>query len=109
MNWISVKDRLPEDGDGVFVYGNLKDMGHFHAVMVYYEGEFIDTDTDITNKKVTHWAELTSPDEKQILPLDVSDYIAKSAAYIHWMVLGQRKDVRDKLKVMSDKLLKRYD
>ena len=58
MNWISVKDRLPELKEennilGVFTYGELT-VGHFHANMVWYDGEFIDTDTTIVKKKVTH-------------------------------------------------------
>lgn len=46
---------------------------------------------------------------KQQLPAEVSDYIAKSAAWLHKMIDNDSDDIRDILKVQADKILNEYD
>ena len=47
--------------------------------------------------------------KKQQLPNEVSDYIAKSAAWLHKMIDNDRDDIRQILKAQADRILNEYD
>lgn len=60
MDWISVKDRMPEDDATYLVYGRN---GYGIVFAVYYgDGEWLTCD-DLTNitRFVTHWMPLPEP------------------------------------------------
>lgn len=64
MDWISVKDRLPEDDAMYLVYGRN---GYGIAFAVYYgDGEWLICD-DLTNitRFVTHWMPLPKPPKEE--------------------------------------------
>ena len=63
MKWISVKDRLPDDGDKVISY--RKELG-FVTACIYLLGEFQYLDYGKFNPLggvVTHWMPLPEPPE----------------------------------------------
>ena len=62
--WISVKDRLPEATNGMFLVC-YRFMGKYSARMVvaWYGGKFRDIETRIVD--VTHWMPLPAPPEEQ--------------------------------------------
>lgn len=55
--WISVKDRLPEDGEYVLTY-NEDDIGYEIGMRYYIKGAFI---AGCVNRDVTHWMPLPEP------------------------------------------------
>ena len=67
MNWISVKDRLPEDERTVLVYYNFGDKCKisFYETLAYYA---FDPEPhwqhEGTGLKVTHWMPLPEPPEE---------------------------------------------
>jgi hypothetical protein len=60
INWISVKDRLPEEGTLVLSYGKKDNILSF---MYYWREDFLLSGARYTTK-VTHWAGFNLPDEK---------------------------------------------
>lgn len=70
MDWISVKDRLPEDDATYLVYGRN---GYGIVFAVYYsDGEWLTWDEwntwdDLTNitRFVTHWMPLPEPPKEE--------------------------------------------
>ena len=73
--WISVKDRLPEDGEMVLMCKKLKngrcsiDLGYYMSQFTVYDadlGRNVDRPTWVTrgNNNVTHWAKIPDPPEE---------------------------------------------
>jgi hypothetical protein len=60
INWISVKDRLPEEGTLVLSYGKKDNILSF---MYYWREDFLLSGARYTTK-VTHWAGFNLPEEK---------------------------------------------
>jgi hypothetical protein len=59
MNWISVKERLPEEWDEVFAWDALSG-----AFVCERDGkEWRDSSSGATMDDVTHWAEIEPPME----------------------------------------------
>jgi hypothetical protein len=60
MNWISVKDRLPENGQRVMIYNGIEIMDGFNW---WKEDDIFQNDYDQEFKKqeVTHWMKLPDP------------------------------------------------
>lgn len=57
MEWISVNDRLPEEGKDVVVW-----LGYIYAINGLVNGEWWDDEyANTRTKEVTHWAILTPP------------------------------------------------
>ncbi|MBR1749926.1 MAG: DUF551 domain-containing protein [Ruminococcus sp.] len=59
--WISVKDRLPEDGEEVLIYSTTNEIS-----MCYYDEDthrfnVVDSDLYWNEISVTHWAPLPEP------------------------------------------------
>jgi hypothetical protein len=68
MNWISVKDRLPEPWDEVLIFYKDKNTGSFGFAMVVLvpgeSGSYWSADkfyVDLTDESVTHWTCLVGP------------------------------------------------
>jgi len=63
MKWISVKERLPEEGDSVLFYDSgLGDIEVGQFIRVGWHPEW--ADTIINAKRVTHWMVLPEPPEE---------------------------------------------
>lgn len=73
--WISVKDRLPEDGEMVLMCKRLKsgrcsiDLGYYMSQFTVYDadlGRNVDKPTWVTrgNNNVTHWMKIPDPPEE---------------------------------------------
>ncbi len=54
MNWISVKDRLPEPGTGVLICG----LELFTCMAHYWEGSWLDGGMLADADEVSHWQPL---------------------------------------------------
>lgn len=56
--WISVDDRLPEDGDEILMWSEV-----FHGVVLgdRSDGEWWNESDIITTAKITHWQPLPEP------------------------------------------------
>lgn len=67
LEWINVKDRLPDDGRGVLTTIFRKKVNEYFVKELHYNyvmGEWLDDDSEnIENYEwqVTHWAELPEP------------------------------------------------
>lgn len=60
--WIPVSERLPEDGEVVWLWdGNNLGMGYY----LVFAGQFMDRDTPLRRIKPTHWMSLPTPPEVQ--------------------------------------------
>ena len=58
--WIPVSERLPEDGEVVWLWdGNNLGMGYY----LIFSGCFMDRDTPLRRIKPTHWMSLPTPPE----------------------------------------------
>ena len=58
--WIPVSERLPEDGEVVWLWdGNNPGMGYY----LVFSGQFMDIYTPLRQIKVTHWMPLREPPE----------------------------------------------
>lgn len=67
MNWISVKDRLPEDEEAVLVYYRFDDESKmsFYGILTYYVYDpYPHWQHESTGLKVTHWMPLPEPPEE---------------------------------------------
>ena len=63
MDWISVKDRLPEDVETYLVYG-----GNKYGIMlaIYYgDGEWLTDDLTNITRFVTHWMPLPTAQKEE--------------------------------------------
>lgn len=60
MNWISVKDRLPDENDDVLIYdGNGVSAATFDPPSKFHKGRWwLDGETCIDMEYVTHWMPL---------------------------------------------------
>ncbi len=81
MEWISVKDRMPEEGKDVLLYGKLEHQEDFdiHKAVFhkdvdvndeinkkrYSESQFWEADWGYDFDKVTHWMPLPKPPEEK--------------------------------------------
>lgn len=66
MNWISVKDRLPEDEEAVLVYYRFDDESKmsFYGILTYYVDEpYPHWQHEGIGLKITHWMPLPEPPE----------------------------------------------
>ena len=65
MEWISIEEELPEDGERILIYFDLWSSGEFGYVLQhYYEpGDFFSKKFihGFETKKITHWAVLKQP------------------------------------------------
>lgn len=62
QRWIPASERLPEDGEIVWLWdGNNLGMGYY----LVFSGQFMDRDTPLRRIKVTHWMALPTPPEVQ--------------------------------------------
>ena len=65
--WISVNEKLPDEGECVLVYGTapfehkFQIGGSFYELMCFYKGEFVNVPDNKYSKNVTHWMELPTP------------------------------------------------
>jgi hypothetical protein len=60
MNWISVKDRLPENGQRVICYNRFIEIKNYDSV--FYDGDIHWTGAPIGELTgVTHWMPLPEP------------------------------------------------
>ena len=60
QRWIPVSERLPEDGEVVWLWdGNNLGMGYYLVL----SGCFMDRDTPLRRIKPTHWMSLPTPPE----------------------------------------------
>lgn len=68
MNWISVKDRLPENTDDVLVIGDGWDGMNWWRIYFMEDNVWFTIDGDEVNKasqlKITHWMPLPEPPKK---------------------------------------------
>lgn len=65
MNWISVKERLPEEGKLSLVYDNYsKDV----ALAYREEDDWLDCSIELYEgqEDITHWMELPAPPEREL-------------------------------------------
>lgn len=73
MNWISVKDRLPENSKLTYVLCFDNDSGVW---LGYYEDGFWPTDEGCIRGVVTHWMPLPEPPKDETV--SINDLIADS-------------------------------
>lgn len=66
-NWISVKDRLPEDSSYVLCFMDNDDSAGCYDTVGFFNGKFYSYVPNIgfcERHHVTHWLPLTKPNEK---------------------------------------------
>ena len=67
MEWISVKDRLPQpnEWDSIITNGKFVCWGHFYEPEKKWYRDACREVEDIKNKRITHWMPLPKPPEKE--------------------------------------------
>lgn len=62
MKWISVKDRLPEEGDTVLVFNTSGGEDCLVTIAIKWPNEeWFLTEIETTSEEVTHWMPLPEP------------------------------------------------
>ena len=62
MNWISIKERLPEKVCDCLVYDSW---GYYWISHFTKKTKFLDDDCVFTDETITHWMPLPEPPEKE--------------------------------------------
>ena len=63
MEWVSIKDHVPDQNELCFVYGiNGYNQKEFVNMCIYEDGEFVTADSYMDNyMTVTHWMRMEKP------------------------------------------------